>query len=975
MRKVSIIAFLTAASAAVFSCAPREIIPESHAVQIEFISDAPATRTAFTSPSEGKYPVVWQEGDEAQLLVNGSVPSGGVSVLRAVPSADGSNASFSGSVVTTEAAPYTFTLISPSIAFKESASGKVRIEIPGEQRSTSASPDPFSMVLRALCGPYEQIPAKARVSFSHVTGYLHLTITGTRGEPVSATLSCGKPLAGVFALDPTSGALTPADSKGSVKVLLQGNNEFFASVAPCDLSQTDLTINVVTTAATYEKTITFPSGRNLASGAVASFAVDMSGSQQGKSSLFDESKIVLSFAAITDTHIDGVSTDAGNKLSQALSQLNAKASEKDANGLDMVVVAGDLTDTPSQSSTQMGYFKTIYEAVFDPEKVPMIYTVGNHDVNPGYRWSTSTVSQARVFDTVLGDKYFKTDTDNTARVNMECRDCLVGGYHVLCVTPNGNCPVSYDASVISWLDERLKAITGAEPEKFVFVNTHPMIDGTVYGSLLGTPSGVAISDIWESSAGDYWSTRALTPVLSKYPQAVTFGGHLHFPLHDPRSIWQGAFTAFGCGSTRYMAVENGKYENMQSATVMTDSYRVSDGWLMQMDENGNMRATAMDFSNRSPIGSPYEISYPVSDKSHLAAYNNELRAQKNHAPEFDAAGLQVETTQVGISTKVVFKWNSASDDEFVHHYILTLTKDGQTVLRKKYMTDFYRHPNPSGMKKEWSVEAGFLSSGTYVVTLLAEDSWGAAVSLAKAFTIENSGPLTPEVYADFSFSSSASDAKGKVSVTNHGASFSSMTMNYKGQSHTFNALLAGADKYVLCQFNEIASTDEMSAFMSGGFAVEAIFADRAPGKGSASVHGIVCGTQAGGWGLATRATGVPYFIIGQSSYNTYKSVDAASAISSSNLSHVFCVYDPSAGKILIYVNGALSAYTAVPGSYFNGAGDCFNRFCLGADIAPGGVGTDFPCTDVVIGAARLWIGAPDAAAVKAAYDASESLLK
>ena len=42
----------------------------------------------------------------------------------------------------------------------------------------------------------------------------------------------------------------------------------------------------------------------------------------------------------------------------------------------------------------------------------------------------------------------------------------------------------------------------------------------------------------------------VSDVLAKYPQVVTFSGHLHFPLNDPRSIWQASFTSFGCGSTR-----------------------------------------------------------------------------------------------------------------------------------------------------------------------------------------------------------------------------------------------------------------------------------------------------------------------------------------------------------------------------------------------------------------------------------------
>ena len=152
------------------------------------------------------------------------------------------------------------------------------------------------------------------------------------------------------------------------------------------------------------------------------------------------------------------------------------------------------------------------------------------------------------------------------RAGYECRDNLVAGYHILSVTPTHTGPVTYPAETKAWLDAKLQALTEADPERYVILNTHPMIENTCYGSLLGTPTGIAQSDIWQAS--DNWATRDLTSILQKYPQVVTFGGHLHFPLNDPRSLWQGDFTSLGCGSTRYMAIENGKYEDMSSATVM-----------------------------------------------------------------------------------------------------------------------------------------------------------------------------------------------------------------------------------------------------------------------------------------------------------------------------------------------------------------------------------------------------------------------
>ena len=132
---------------------------------------------------------------------------------------------------------------------------------------------------------------------------------------------------------------------------------------------------------------------------------------------FDENNIVLSLGAISDTHI-GNGYGSEEKLTKALTQLKNRAAEKDADGLDAVMVVGDLVNTATNS--QISTFKTRYEGVLDPVKVPMIYTIGNHDMNPNYRWTSSTVSQNALFHTILGDNYFLTDQDQTMRKNFEC---------------------------------------------------------------------------------------------------------------------------------------------------------------------------------------------------------------------------------------------------------------------------------------------------------------------------------------------------------------------------------------------------------------------------------------------------------------------------------------------------------------------------------------------------------------------------
>lgn len=450
------------------------------------------------------------------------------------------------------------------------------------------------------------------------------------------------------------------------------------------------------------------------------------------SPVFDESKIALSLAAISDVHIEGSSDAYANKFTSALNQLKVKAAESDANGIDGVMVVGDLIQRAEITMAQN--FKALYEDVFKPTEVPMIYTIGNHDMNPKYDWTPSTVAQSVAMSNTFGDEYFKTDIDNTMRNNYEARHCVIGGYHILAVTPNGDQPITYSPNVITWLDQQLDAITKTDPNRYVIVLTHPMIYNTIYGSLLGEDGGV-----WTSTLPNYWATRVLTGVLEKYPQVVSFHGHLHFPINDPRSLWQGKWTALGCGSTRYMAIEPAGWEGISSTpTVMNDANNFSQGYLVQFDVNGNMRIVKMDFFNNGTIGEPYVMQYPDAAGANLAKYNNMTRKAANQAPIMST----IEAKDVKDNEAASVTFAAGKDDEFVHHYVITLSKGGNVVATKKILADFYLHPNTSEMKSSWTYGFGTLSeSGQYTVTVVAVDSWDAESAPVSATF--NCGDVTP----------------------------------------------------------------------------------------------------------------------------------------------------------------------------------------------------------------------------------------
>ena len=429
--------------------------------------------------------------------------------------------------------------------------------------------------------------------------------------------------------------------------------------------------------------------------------------------VFDESKIVFSFAAISDIHMCNDNTGRDKDFfTNALTQI------KEFGNVDAILAVGDLINAGGYGGKfeQMRVYKKVYESVFDPKEMPMIFAVGNHDVH----WSAESKIYADKLNEFLGPDYFLNDVDHNIRETEGNRHCVVNGYHIITLLPVTYTQVSYTQATKDWLDQTLAQITTENPNAYVIILTHPMIYDTVYGSTLAREPGSTLKDMWVTSD--------LTDILSKYNQVVTFGGHLHFPINDPRTIMQTAFTSLGCGSVSYMAIEDGNYENMASVTTMNDKYEFSQGLICQIDENGNMRINRMDFYNKTTIDTPWEISHPTADGSHLTAYGKDRGFPENNSAPIISKHIQAimsDPDDEG-NRNAVIEFGAAKDDTFAHHYTMEFKKAGEPIKTFNILSDFYRVKTPAEMKDTLTCNIGVLSPADYEVILTAYDSWGAA---------------------------------------------------------------------------------------------------------------------------------------------------------------------------------------------------------------------------------------------------------
>ena len=453
---------------------------------------------------------------------------------------------------------------------------------------------------------------------------------------------------------------------------------------------------------------------------------------------FDMNDVVLSFGLVSDVHIGDEGRKASIKFQSALNQLQNKADELGVN-LDAIVSTGDLTN--NGTTEQYNTFKSLYEKIMGTD-VPFVFCLGNHDAY------TPLSTAYNVFTT---DTYRKTVVDSELQQYGDVH-YVVNGIHFVSVCgasySSSNFSVVFSPKTKTWLDDTLKQITEEDPDAPVFVLLHCMIYDTAYGSTL---------DVYTSCC---WYTKELTDILSQYPQVITLSGHLHFTVNDERSIMQSNFTSIGCGSTCYMAVMNGGYQNMTSVTVMADANDISNGLLFLVDSKGAVRVVRMDFSNKSSVKEDWIIPAPAEDKSHLNFYRADRKDNDNTAPVFNDSNLIVLDDVVSNSKGYLpaFYWKAATDDDMVFLYEVSVSDSTGKVLDKwKVLSDYYRVIDAKDMKKEYKIQnrinGGRLSyEEEYTVTVVAYDCWENA---SKPVTLKFKGSLNADSEAEITIVSSS----------------------------------------------------------------------------------------------------------------------------------------------------------------------------------------------------------------------------
>ena len=372
---------------------------------------------------------------------------------------------------------------------------------------------------------------------------------------------------------------------------------------------------------------------------------------------------VLRFAVCSDIHLSGEENqDAAVRLRNLFTDMYSYSAESSYKNLDALLVAGDFTGGGREKEYLM-FNKIIKENMKDSTQ--LLTVLGNHEF-----------IEYRDVDATVGYDVYKKFINENVDTHV-----VINGYHFI--------GVSYDddgksfKNKMVWLDKTLAEATKDDPTKPVFVVNHPHPTLTVYGSI-------------------NWSDMSLRTVLSKYPQVVDFSGHSHYAPSDPRSVWQGEFTAVGCGSlSAFMG-------NLNYIEGDKDAPGKSGGaWLVECDAQGNVSMKLYDIENRMFFSG---IDYYFTNLSDSAKRTHNWHKQKS----LDTAPLFPENSAVS-STKendeVIISFPEAKGYYEAENYKIKVTDSkNKTVFEKTVISEYVRATDD-----DVRVNLGQLSAGEYTV--------------------------------------------------------------------------------------------------------------------------------------------------------------------------------------------------------------------------------------------------------------------
>ncbi|MDO5309047.1 MAG: metallophosphoesterase [Planctomycetia bacterium] len=346
-----------------------------------------------------------------------------------------------------------------------------------------------------------------------------------------------------------------------------------------------------------------------------------------------DAEVVLRFAALSDVHLKSnrnvAEVDRFERAIQFMYDYSATQAYAD---FDAMLVAGDFSDHGFDD--ELAIFKDVMDKGIRPG-TQTVLCMGNHEFISGNkkRW----------------EEIFERDSNKVYDVK---------GYRFIALSPdkgsNRNGDFQY---ALKWYQEALDDAMASSDDKPVFTFQHYHVTPTVYGS----------------RGEDCWGIADLYPILSNYPRVINFSGHSHYPINDPRSAWQGGFTAFGTGTLSYfeMGGEGGKYNKFPPGCN-----KAAQMYMVEVRRDNSVVLKPYDLITNSFFDVVYYVKSP-NDPS-PALYTDE-RYQTSAAPKWDD-DASVDVLDVEFDA-VKLRFPQATCPDVVHSYRVDLEKADSQIAQ------------------------------------------------------------------------------------------------------------------------------------------------------------------------------------------------------------------------------------------------------------------------------------------------------
>lgn len=308
---------------------------------------------------------------------------------------------------------------------------------------------------------------------------------------------------------------------------------------------------------------------------------------------FDDSNIVASFGAMSDTHIYATDTSHDVYFTNALTKLQGIAGG--SGKLDAVMIAGDLCDSaPKEVYPRM---KTLWESAITSDHTELIPTIGNHD-----DYFEGAFNGINSFRDKFGSLVYRNPVsyDTTDDITNGNYHTVINGIHFISVSSiDGDNVIK---SNLPWLDNQLSKAAKDNPYMPIFVETHVQPADTVEGSYIS------------ENTEDRWYTTSLHTVLDKYPQVVVFAGHTHNNGHVDAAVWRGAYTAVNTGSTMDPGARDCKLVQVdKNGVVRIRAYSTNDSDVNSQPLDQWVFATMEPISNPPTFDDLQSTTTPTAD--------------------------------------------------------------------------------------------------------------------------------------------------------------------------------------------------------------------------------------------------------------------------------------------------------------------------------------------------------------------------